>query len=124
MLKNSKLKKLKKLKRDYGNERKGYRDRQYDILADTMEIVIEIRRDEAAAEAFSRLSEKMRPTGSQDSKSWITGAAVAYVTGAKSKNAIKIAWKRARVLDHLHDFHGIPPKNKIKLRVRVLGFAR
>ena len=42
MLKNSKVKKLKKLKRDYSNERKGYRDRQYDILADTMAIVVEM----------------------------------------------------------------------------------
>jgi hypothetical protein len=120
MAKNTKLKKLQKLKLEYSGERRGYRDRQHEILAETMAIVIEIRRDKATAKAFSRLSEKVRPKGSQDSKSWITGAAVAYVTGAKSKNAIKIAWKRARVLNYLHDFHGISPKN-IAVEIRERG---
>jgi hypothetical protein len=120
MAKNTKLKKLRKLQREYSGERRGYRDRQYQILAETMAIVVEIRGDEAATEAFSQLSKKVRPTGSQDSKSWITGAAVAYVTGAKSENAIKIAWKRARGLDHLHDFHGIPPED-IAAEIRKRG---
>jgi hypothetical protein len=127
MAKNTKLKKLRKLQREYSGERRGYRDRQYQILAETMAIVVEIRGDEAATEAFSQLSKKVRPAGSQDSKSWITGAAVAYVTGAKSENAIKIAWKRARGLDHLHDFHGIPPEDiaaEIRKRGGIEAIAR
>jgi hypothetical protein len=120
MAKDTKLKKLRKLQREYSGERRGYRDRQYQILAETMAIVVEIRGDEAATKAFSQLSKKVRPAGSQDSKSWITGAAVAYVTGAKSENAIKIAWKRARGLDHLHDFHGIPPED-IAAEIRKRG---
>lgn len=110
-MKNLKLKKLKKLKSDYNNERKGYRYRQYEILANTMAIVIELRSDGSAVKAFLKLSGKKNPpTKSKKIEEWLTAAAVAYVTAAKSENAIKLAWKRARVLDHLHDVHGIPPE--------------
>ena len=121
MLKNSKLKKLKKLKRDYSNERKGYRDRQYDILADTMAIVVELRSDQSAVKAFLKLSGKKSPKETLEKyENWLTSAVIAYVTGAKSENAIKLAWKRARGLEHLHDFHGISTEN-IAAEIRTCG---
>jgi hypothetical protein len=43
-----------------------------------------------------------------------------YVTDAKSENAKKLAWKRARVVEHLHDFHGVPV-GKIAAEIRKLG---
>jgi hypothetical protein len=108
--KNTNWKKLKKLKTDYKNERKGYRYRQYEILANTMAIVIELRSDESAVEGFLKLSgKKIEPTKAKKLEDWLTSAVVGYVTGAKSENAVKLAWKRARVLDHLHDDHAIPP---------------
>jgi hypothetical protein len=121
MVKNTKLKKLKKLKRDYNSELKGYHDRQYEILADTMAIVVELRSDQSAIKAFLKLSGK-RPskTNLEKSENWLTSAVVAYVTGAKSENAIKLAWKLARGLEHLHDFHGISPEN-IAAEIRTRG---
>jgi hypothetical protein len=119
--KNTKLVKLKKLKSDYKNERKGYRYRQYEILANTMAIVIELRSDESAAKGFLKLSgKKIAPTKAKKTDKWLTAAAVAYVTGAKSESAVKLAWKRARVLDYLHDFHGIPPED-IAAEIRKRG---
>jgi hypothetical protein len=106
-----KWKKLKKLKRQYNDEKKGYHQRQYDILGNTMAIVVELRSDESAVKTFLKFSgNKNRPTKSKKTEEWLTAAVVAYVTGAKSENAIKLAWKRARVLDHLHDVDGIPPE--------------
>jgi hypothetical protein len=118
---NSKLKKLKKLKREYSDEKEGYHYRQYDILGETMAIVVGIRSDEPAVKAFLRLSgKKIPPAKSKKVEDWLTAAVVAYVTAAKSQNAVKLAWKRARVLDHLHDVHGIPPE-EIADQIRSRG---
>jgi hypothetical protein len=79
------------------------------ILAQAMSAVVEFRSDQSALEGFLRLSEAERPKkDGGKSKSWITTAVVVYVTNAKSENAKKLAWKYARILEHLHDFHQIP----------------
>jgi hypothetical protein len=103
------IKLLQKLKRDLKNERKGYNDSKRLILAQAMSAVVEFRSDQSALEGFLRLSEAERPKkDGGKSKSWITTAVVVYVTNAKSENAKKLAWKYARILEHLHDFHQIP----------------
>jgi hypothetical protein len=45
------------------------------------------------------------------SPSRLAKAVMVYVTDAKSQNAKKLAWKRARAVEHLHDFHGVPVGN-------------
>ena len=54
------------------------------------------------------------------SPSWLAKAVMVYVTDAKSENAKKLAWKRARVVEHLHDFHGVPV-GKIAAEIRKRG---
>jgi hypothetical protein len=121
MAKNLKLKKLKKLKRDYAAERQGYRDRQYKFLGETMAVVVGMRSDRKALNAFLKLSGKSSPRRDPNKpEDWLTSAAVAYVTGAKSESAIKLACKRARALDHLHDYHRVLPKN-IATEIRARG---
>lgn len=120
-MKNVKLKQLQRLRREYDKERKDYHHRQYDILADTMATVVELRSDESAVKAFLKLSgKKSPPVKSKKVEDWLTAAVVTYVTAAKSENAVKLAWKRARVLDYLYDVHAISTE-KIADEIRSRG---
>jgi len=126
--KDTRLKKLKKLKTEYKNELKGYRYRQYEILANTMAIVVELRSDDSAVRAFLRLSGKKSPPAKcKNVEDRLTAAVVAYVTAAKSGNALKLAWKRARVLDYLYDVHAISPEmiaDEIRSRGGIEAIAK
>jgi hypothetical protein len=103
------IKLLQKLRRNLKNELKDYNDSKRLILAQAMSAVVEFRSDQSALEGFLRLSEAERPKkDGRKSKSWITTAVVVYVMNARSENAKKLAWKYARILEHLHDFHQIP----------------
>jgi hypothetical protein len=100
---------VQQLKRDFKNERRGYRDSKRLILAQAMSAVVEFRSNDSALEEFLELSGAERPKGDfSKSNSWITTTVIVYVVNAKSENARKLAWKYVRILEHLHDFHRIP----------------
>lgn len=97
---------LKKLKRQFKKERKGYREAKYQILASAMAEVVKLRSDEDELEAFIAATGAERPTVERQSRSWITVAAVSFVTHNR-----QLAWKGARVLDYLYDIRKIPLDN-------------
>jgi hypothetical protein len=113
--------KLRKLRRQFKTERTGYHGFVHETMASAMGVILKLRSSNRSLRRFLKLT-KVKRTASRDdqSQSWITQAVMVYVTDAKSKNAMKLAWKRARVLDHLHDFHGISPK-KIPAQIRQRG---
>jgi ribosomal protein S7 len=74
------LGKLKKLKRRYKAAKKGYRASQYEILAEAMAEVVRLRADEEELEVFIRTAEVERPAVETRRRSWITFAAVSFVT--------------------------------------------
>jgi hypothetical protein len=124
----SNTKKLKQLKSQYADELEGSRRRKYDILGRAMPIVNEYRLNPGAVKAFLKLPGAVRlQKNSRKSQSWITASVFAYITGAKSEDALKIVWKRARVLEHLHDYHGVSPGDiaeEIRRRGGIEAVAR
>jgi hypothetical protein len=109
------------LRRQYKTERAGYRDCVHETMARTMSVILKLRSSERAVQRFLKLTKAKNKVSPYDAaQSWITKAVMVYVMDAKSESAKKIAWKRARVLDHLHDFHGIVPKN-IAAEIRERG---
>lgn len=106
---------LKKLKRQFQKERKGYREAKYQILASAMAEVVKLRSDEDELEAFIVATGAERPTVESQSRSWITVAAVSFVTHNR-----QLAWKGARVLDYLYDVREISLDN-IAQEIREQG---
>jgi hypothetical protein len=77
--------------------------------------VVKLRSDEDALEAFIVATGAERPTVQSQSRSWITVAAVSFVTHNR-----QLAWKGARVLDYLYDVRKIPLDN-IAQEIREQG---
>jgi hypothetical protein len=117
----SSVEKLRKLRSQYKTERAGYHGCVHETMARTMSVILTLRSSERALQRFLKLTKAKNKMSPDDvAQSWITKVVMEYVMDAKSESAKKIAWKRARVLDHLHDFHGILPRN-IAVEIRERG---
>ncbi|WP_338691750.1 hypothetical protein V5279_36100 [Bradyrhizobium sp. 26S5] len=103
---------VKALRREYKEDRAGYRKKKYRRLAEAMALVVQLRGDAAETKAFYELADKKLPKvpGSNLRKN-LTAALICYVTCAKSENAVKQVWKQARALDYLIDDQGVDPKD-------------
>jgi hypothetical protein len=115
------VEKLRKLRRQFKAKRTGYHGHVHETMARAMGVILKLRSSNRSLRRFLKLTKVERTVSRDDqSQSWITQAVMVYVTDAKSENAKKLAWKRARVLDHLHDFHGVPVE-KIAAEIRKRG---
>jgi hypothetical protein len=100
---NKPVEKLEALKRRLKEERKSFRLAKYDIFAETMGSVVELRSDDAALKAFVKKAD-IDPEKIEDTdRSWITTAAFTFVTHNEQQG-----WKAGRVAEFLHDKKKVP----------------
>lgn len=92
---------LDSLKDQYRKRKNDYRRWRYEALASAMKIVVELRKGGDFPAKLRRLQKRLVKSGSRSSS--LTAAVLAYITGGRSENAFKIAWKWARVIEFLHD---------------------
>ena len=104
------IEKLKELQATFIDDRQAHRQTVYLTTTKAFRVSVKLRSSPSAVRAFFELAGEKRPSTknetSQNAK--ITHAVIAFVTGAKSKKARKLAWKRARALSYLYDMKSVP----------------
>jgi len=95
------------LRADCRRRRSDYRNWKYELLASTMKVAVELR-SEANLPKFLRPWRSKLLDGSSQVAASLTASVLAYVTGARTPNSVKLAWKYARVLEYLHDKKKVP----------------
>jgi hypothetical protein len=97
------LKTLNSLKQEYKTNRDGYHKQAYSSMAKAMSVALLLRANKKLKRKFIRhVRPKSDGKGGSASINLVTEV-MAYVMGAKSESQRKIAWKRGRVIEFLHD---------------------
>ena len=103
---------LAKLRQAYKTEHRGFRQKQYEILAEAMSIAVKLRKDPEGQLAFAKKAGI--PFKSEDGrlpKDWLTIEVIAFVMNARTAAGRKLAWKRARVMNFLVDHCEVKPEH-------------
>jgi hypothetical protein len=94
---------LESLNQEYKTNRGGYHQQAYSLMAKAMSVALLLRVNKKLKRKFIRY---VRPKSAEKNISAsinIVTEVMVYVMGAKSESNRKIAWKRGRVIEFLHD---------------------
>jgi hypothetical protein len=115
--------KLKELRRKFKTGAADFRALVRNTVAGAMGEVLKLRSNKSELEKFLKEARIKQPAANENhnkSSSWLAKAVMVFVLNPKSENAKKLAWKRARIGEHLLDFHGIPV-DRIAEEIRKRG---
>ena len=99
----SPVKRLRKLRREYRESLRGYRVNLYSVLGRAFLIANGLAGDEKAQKEFCEATGVRIPSERPgQAVAPLTVAVIAFVSGARSPAAEKLAWKRARALEFLY----------------------
>jgi hypothetical protein len=92
---------LNSLRQEYKTNRGGYRQQIYGLMASAMHVALLLRANKKVKRKFLRHVKSERNSGGVPIN--IVTEVMVYVAGATSESARKIAWRRGRVIEFLHD---------------------
>jgi hypothetical protein len=92
---------LDSLKKEYETNLGGHHQRIYALMASAMHVALFLRSNKKLKKRFLRHVKSKRSSGGLPIN--IVTEVMFYVAGASSESARKIAWKRGRVIEFLHD---------------------
>lgn len=95
---------LDQLRAGYRKSVRGFRENLYEILGQVQRIVIRLRANESLRSEFIRVVKKRKKEKGRTAKSdkfRLATEVMCMATGAYTRSARKVAWKRGRVLDQL-----------------------
>ncbi|WP_156041981.1 hypothetical protein [Bradyrhizobium sp. URHD0069] len=81
---------------------RGYREQVYGFMAKAWLIVLLLRRDKELQRKFIRRA-KLKVAAKGTAALKVVTEVMAYVMGVKTESGRKLAWKRGRVIEFLHD---------------------
>jgi hypothetical protein len=101
---------IKALRKEYEDDRAGYRRKKWRCLGQAMAIVLELKSNEKSAKSFFKLADDTLPEESDRKlRKNLTAAVICYIKSAKTESAVKQVWKEARALDYLIEIEEVEP---------------
>lgn len=108
---------LDSLKNEYKKNLSGHNERTYTLMARALRVALFLRSNKKEEERFLHRVKTKRSSGGVPIN--VVTEAMVYVAGATSESARKIAWRRGRVIEFLHNA-GIKV-SKIASEIRTRG---